>query len=152
MTVLKQPVILNLVLWCIHRCLLVKTFCVLSRWRVMGWLILITFWNAHRHISIGSMHTHIVTVFLVHWRYDIMSSDHYSVIHIIIIIIIIRFFCIWDLPSRCTNWKRKQLPLHVRFEVFTELTMKNAVFWYVVPCRFCVNRRFGGNVSPPSSE
>jgi hypothetical protein len=82
--------------------------------------------------------THIVTVFLVHWRYD-MSSDQYSVIHIII-----RFFCIWDLLSRCTNWKRKQLPLRVRFEVFTGVIMKNAVFWDVALCRFCVNCHFGG--------
>jgi hypothetical protein len=34
--------------------------------------------------------------------------------------------------------------LHVRFEVFTAVTMKNAVFWDVAPCRSCVNRRFGG--------
>jgi hypothetical protein len=32
----------------------------------------------------------------------------------------------------------------VRFEVFTSVTMKNAVFWDVAPCIFCVNRRFGG--------
>jgi hypothetical protein len=25
------------------------------------------------------------------------------------------------------------------------VTMKNAVFWDVAPCRSCVNRRFGGN-------
>jgi hypothetical protein len=31
--------------------------------------------------------------------------------------------------------------LHVRFEVFTAVTMKNAVFWDVVPCSSCVNRR-----------
>jgi hypothetical protein len=35
--------------------------------------------------------------------------------------------------------------LHVRFEVFTAVTMKNAVFWDVAPCRSCrLNRRFGG--------
>jgi hypothetical protein len=33
---------------------------------------------------------------------------------------------------------------YVGFEVFTEVTMKNAVFWDVTPCRSCVNRRFGG--------
>jgi hypothetical protein len=33
---------------------------------------------------------------------------------------------------------------YVRFEVFTAVTMKNAVFWDVAPCRFCVNRRFRG--------
>jgi hypothetical protein len=32
----------------------------------------------------------------------------------------------------------------VRFEVFTAVTMKNAVFWDVAPCRSCVNLRFGG--------
>jgi hypothetical protein len=32
----------------------------------------------------------------------------------------------------------------VRFEVFTAVTMKNAVFWDVAPCISCVNRRFGG--------
>jgi hypothetical protein len=32
----------------------------------------------------------------------------------------------------------------VRFEVFTAVTVKNAVFWDVAPCRYCVNRRFGG--------
>jgi hypothetical protein len=32
----------------------------------------------------------------------------------------------------------------VRFEVFTEVTMKNAVFWDVAPCRCYFNRRFGG--------
>jgi hypothetical protein len=33
---------------------------------------------------------------------------------------------------------------HVRFEVFTTGTIKNAVFSDVAPCRSCVNRRFGG--------
>jgi hypothetical protein len=35
----------------------------------------------------------------------------------------------------------------VRFEVFKEVTMKNAVFWDVAPCRYCVNRRFGGRTA-----
>jgi hypothetical protein len=35
----------------------------------------------------------------------------------------------------------------VRFEVFTAVTMKKAVFWDVVPCRNSVNRRFGGTYS-----
>jgi hypothetical protein len=33
---------------------------------------------------------------------------------------------------------------YVKFEVFTAVTMKNAVFWDVTPCKSCVNRRFGG--------
>jgi hypothetical protein len=32
----------------------------------------------------------------------------------------------------------------VRFEVFTALTVKNAVFWDVTPGGCCKNRRFGG--------
>jgi hypothetical protein len=32
----------------------------------------------------------------------------------------------------------------VRFEVFTVVTIEKAVFWDVAPCRYCVNRRYGG--------
>jgi hypothetical protein len=32
---------------------------------------------------------------------------------------------------------------NVRFEVFMVVTMKNAVFWDVAPCRSCVNQHFG---------
>jgi hypothetical protein len=35
-------------------------------------------------------------------------------------------------------------PFHVRFEVFTAVTMKNGVFWDVMPRGSCKNRRFGG--------
>jgi hypothetical protein len=34
----------------------------------------------------------------------------------------------------------------VGFEVFTAVTMKNAVFWDVTPCGFIVNRRFGARM------
>jgi hypothetical protein len=34
--------------------------------------------------------------------------------------------------------------VYLRFEVFTAVTMKKAVFWDVVPCKNCVNQRFGG--------
>jgi hypothetical protein len=34
--------------------------------------------------------------------------------------------------------------IFVRFEVFTAVTMKNAFFWDVAPCRYFVNRCFGG--------
>jgi hypothetical protein len=51
----------------------------------------------------------------------------------------------------CSEISKKQFGLNsvtysrvVRFEVFTAVTMKNAVFWYVVPYRSCVDRRFGG--------
>jgi hypothetical protein len=33
---------------------------------------------------------------------------------------------------------------HVRFEVFTAVTMKNGVFLDVTPCGSCKNRYFGG--------
>jgi hypothetical protein len=33
---------------------------------------------------------------------------------------------------------------HVRFEIFTAVTMNNVVFWDVTPCGSCKNRRFGG--------
>jgi hypothetical protein len=36
------------------------------------------------------------------------------------------------------------LSYYVRFEVFTAVTMKNAFFWDVAPCRSCVKRHFGG--------
>jgi hypothetical protein len=32
----------------------------------------------------------------------------------------------------------------VRFEVFTVVTLKVAIFWDVTPCGFCKNWRFGG--------
>jgi hypothetical protein len=34
--------------------------------------------------------------------------------------------------------------LRVRFEVFTAVTMDNAVFWDIKPCDSCQNRRFEG--------
>jgi hypothetical protein len=34
--------------------------------------------------------------------------------------------------------------VHVRFEVFTAVTMKNVVFWEVTPFSSCKNRYFGG--------
>jgi hypothetical protein len=34
------------------------------------------------------------------------------------------------------------------FEVFMAVTMKNAVFWDVVPCAFIINRRFGVTYHP----
>jgi hypothetical protein len=45
-------------------------------------------------------------------------------------------------PSRAGRQQTSYVML--RLEVFTALTMKNAVFWDEVPCRSCVNRRFGG--------
>jgi hypothetical protein len=36
----------------------------------------------------------------------------------------------------------------VRFEVITAVTMKNAVFWDVAPCRYIVNQCSGGTYHP----
>jgi hypothetical protein len=44
--------------------------------------------------------------------------------------------------QRNADWKTD--PYHVRFEVFTAVTVKNVVFWDVALCGSCKNRRFGG--------
>jgi hypothetical protein len=38
----------------------------------------------------------------------------------------------------------EEVNLCVRFEVLKVVTMKNGVFWDVMPCGSCTNRRFGG--------
>jgi hypothetical protein len=38
----------------------------------------------------------------------------------------------------------ENIKVHVRFEVFTAVTMKKGVFWDVTPCGSCKIRRFGG--------
>jgi hypothetical protein len=38
---------------------------------------------------------------------------------------------------------------YVRFEAFTAVTMRNAVFCDVAPCISCLNRRFGGTYRLP---
>jgi hypothetical protein len=40
------------------------------------------------------------------------------------------------------NWEKRNV--YIRFEVFTAVTMKNGVFWDVMPCGSCKNRCFGG--------
>jgi hypothetical protein len=40
--------------------------------------------------------------------------------------------------------KSETLKFSVSFEVFTVVTMKNAVFWDVTPCGSCKNRHFRG--------
>jgi hypothetical protein len=53
---------------------------------------------------------------------------------------------VWEGGYEYNNAERNvhDLLLFVRFEVFTAVIMKNAVFWDVAPCRYFVNRRFGG--------
>jgi hypothetical protein len=45
--------------------------------------------------------------------------------------------------GRHTKWHAQKF-LYLRFEVFTAVTMKNAVFCDMAPCSYCVNRRLGG--------
>jgi hypothetical protein len=40
--------------------------------------------------------------------------------------------------------KKTTKEMHVGFEVFTAVTMKNAIFWDVVLCGFIINRRVLG--------
>jgi hypothetical protein len=47
--------------------------------------------------------------------------------------------------SESDGVKTRSQDEHVRSEVITAVTMKNAVVWDVVPC---VNRRFGGTYRP----
>jgi hypothetical protein len=57
------------------------------------------------------------------------------------------FFPVTSQFLRLSSVPSSQTPsvyTYVGFEVFTAMTMKNAVFWDVAPCRSCVNRCFGG--------
>jgi hypothetical protein len=66
----------------------------------------------------------------------------------------INFVDIKDYRTRFTELKNEKVPCFesfvevkntdVGFEVFTAVTMKNAVFLDVMPCGSCKNRRFGG--------
>jgi hypothetical protein len=53
----------------------------------------------------------------------------------------------WDItPQFIPHRRHITSPLQscVRFEVFTAVTMKNAVFLDATPCGSCMNGRFGG--------
>jgi hypothetical protein len=52
------------------------------------------------------------------------------------------FTCLTAAISQAKFLTNSVLPL--RLEVFTAVTMKNAVFWDVMPCDSVKNRRFGG--------
>jgi hypothetical protein len=66
-------------------------------------------------------------------RPDIMGKEQYS----------------GDFCSEKKFWIRL---FSVRSEVFTAVTMKNAVFWDVTPYGSCKNRRFGINPSSGLKE
>jgi hypothetical protein len=50
--------------------------------------------------------------------------------------------CVSKMRSKLSS---QRIYWRVRFEVFTAVTIKNAVFWDVALCTSCVNRCFGGN-------
>jgi hypothetical protein len=52
-------------------------------------------------------------------------------------------FSILECRSTCLEGLRKTRTVHVRFEVFTAVTIKEVVFWDEALCRCWVNRRFG---------
>jgi hypothetical protein len=60
-----------------------------------------------------------------------------------------RIFCmiiVWEKIGDLRTWMhyvyKTRTIYRVRFLIFTAVTMKNGVFWEVVPFRSCVNRRF----------
>jgi hypothetical protein len=50
---------------------------------------------------------------------------------------------LWIIVNGC-----KTKGVDVILEVFTAVTKKNALFWFVTPCGSCKNRRFGGTYRP----
>jgi hypothetical protein len=97
---------------------------------------LATFWNASRNCSARQISIYILITSQFCWPYYINCGHK----------------CYFQ--TGCTHpSKPKSLFLRVlctkycmlvRFEVFTAVTMKNGVFWDVMPCGSCKNRRFGG--------
>jgi hypothetical protein len=58
---------------------------------------------------------------------------------------------IYNVRPSDLDWANMQSPAvpetisrHVRFEVFTAVTMENMVFWDVMQCGSCKSRCFGG--------
>jgi hypothetical protein len=75
---------------------------------------------------------------------------HLILLHLIILIILGQVMKLLNVPLSPTSCHfislQSSIPcsqtpsVYVRFEVFTAVTMKNDLFWYVEPCRSCVNR------------
>jgi hypothetical protein len=74
-----------------------------------------------------------------------VQSCHIHVTSCVIRFIWCRYNCTWQ--SNNSPPRNQHKLFFVRFEVFTAVTMKNAVFWDVAPCRSCVNRRFGERIA-----
>jgi hypothetical protein len=93
----------------------------------------VTAWKAVKHYNSGTDTTH-VSIFLKHWRIKVRISTTESK-------------TITNTKSHNSlSWKLKIKFL--RFEVFTAMTMKNGVFWDVMPCGSCKNRSFRGMYHP----
>jgi hypothetical protein len=54
------------------------------------------------------------------------------------------YCCAKKFDVKCILASRTFTLFVVRFEVFTAVAMRNAVFWDVTPCGSCKNRRLGG--------
>jgi hypothetical protein len=54
--------------------------------------------------------------------------------------------------SYMSTQRSHEVQQNVKLEVFTAVTVKNDVFWDVMPCASCKNRRFGGTWRLPSKE
>jgi hypothetical protein len=55
----------------------------------------------------------------------------------------------FNLQTQCVfceveNYLYEYIKIHVRFEVFTAVRVKNDFSWDVMPCGSCKNRSFGG--------
>jgi hypothetical protein len=51
----------------------------------------------------------------------------------------------WNINIKTITQDVMEIIPHGRFEVFTAVNMKNAVFWDVAPCGYCeLSQRFGG--------
>jgi hypothetical protein len=74
--------------------------------------------------------------------YPCLSGHHVEVSHCLHL----QFSWVYPLAGHIisSNFWNENYKCYVRFEVFTAVTMKKAVFWDVAPCRYGVNRRFEG--------
>jgi hypothetical protein len=55
------------------------------------------------------------------------------------------YSCVMCSGSEILSWSNQSATYeYVRFEIFTAVTMKNAVYWDVTPCGSCRDRCFGG--------
>jgi hypothetical protein len=102
-------------------------------WSTVTWCTIISMWwiqgpkPASRCVNLNS---NILCYGYVHWLYccQCLRTDSY----------------VSETNNLLTEDSRTKSHSFWRFDVFTSVTMKNYVFWDVMPCVSCKNRRFGG--------